>query len=147
MLTCLGAIPGSLSFLEHIGLCFCSEGTAVRADNVILGAMRLISTCLAKAVRSSDTSASWLSPLATSFPFKFPLFQLARYGGSAGPDPEPREVLEYDVCIVGAGPAGLAAAIRLKQVNYIHGAVLYMSLFFGQTRRSFVHCRFFMCPI
>ena len=29
----------------------------------------------------------------------------------------PRESMEFDVVIVGAGPAGLAAAIRLKQIN------------------------------
>lgn len=31
--------------------------------------------------------------------------------------PDEREAMEYDVCIVGAGPAGLSAAIRLKQVS------------------------------
>jgi electron-transferring-flavoprotein dehydrogenase len=30
---------------------------------------------------------------------------------------EPREAMEFDVVIVGAGPSGLAAAIRLKQIN------------------------------
>ena len=32
-------------------------------------------------------------------------------------DLPPREAMDYDVVIVGAGPAGLAAAIRLKQLN------------------------------
>ncbi|HYD19725.1 MAG TPA: lycopene cyclase family protein, partial [Patescibacteria group bacterium] len=32
-------------------------------------------------------------------------------------DTPPREVMSYDVVIVGAGPSGLSAAIRLKQLN------------------------------
>lgn len=30
---------------------------------------------------------------------------------------EPREEMEYDVAIVGGGPAGLSCAIKLKQLN------------------------------
>jgi len=32
-------------------------------------------------------------------------------------EPTPRDVMEYDVVTVGAGPAGLAFAIRLKQLK------------------------------
>lgn len=40
---------------------------------------------------------------------------IRRFSSDVGADDE-RESMEYDVVIVGAGPAGLAAAIRLKQL-------------------------------
>jgi electron-transferring-flavoprotein dehydrogenase len=33
------------------------------------------------------------------------------------PSMSEREIMQYDVIIVGAGPAGLACAIRLKQIS------------------------------
>jgi hypothetical protein len=48
--------------------------------------------------------------------------------GQAASTSEPREAMDFDVCIVGAGPAGLSAAIKLKQVCPCHACNAILTL-------------------
>src|SRR3954451_15904184 len=49
--------------------------------------------------------------------FARPFQSVARDDAMSTEPLPPRESMEFDVVIVGAGPSGLAAAIRLKQLN------------------------------
>lgn len=71
---------------------------------------------------SSSSPRSWGQPL--------PLQKLSRFLSSSSSSPleDPREAMPFDVLIVGGGPAGLAASIRLKQLCQQHGKELSVCL-------------------
>ena len=55
-------------------------------------------------------------------------------------DPIERESMAYDVVIVGAGPAGLSAAIRLKQLNPETSVILLEKGIGSRRAHSFWRC-------
>ncbi|KAJ2158093.1 hypothetical protein GGF46_004028 [Coemansia sp. RSA 552] len=79
----------------------------------------LLRNSLAKRLpaRGSAAVVAWRSGPghSTQLVRAFTTTHKAREEGEENPMLEPREAMDYDVVVVGGGPAGLAAAIRLKQ--------------------------------
>ena len=104
--------PGASEVRQDLAL-HARDTTSIR-DLVFDQAMLLLRATLRRAATKAAASQSWNGRNARSI-----LFQHARFASQTAAALEPRESMEFDVCIVGAGPAGLSAAIKLKQVLVI----------------------------
>ena len=72
----------------------------------------------ARGIRRAWCRPSSKSPISTAKPSASTARSAcSRNEPMSNPGPAQRDVMEYDVAVVGAGPAGLATAIRLKQLQ------------------------------